>query len=123
MKAISRVLMVLAVLVLTAGCATSTGFAPGAGGRILDTTLKGALVGTVVGAGVGVLGEVFGGGDDHRGRNGVFAPGGYGHGGYDYGRYNSPAEAVNARRYRAMQREEEARRQEAIWAERRRHRR
>ena len=97
------------------GCATGGRggiFSPGAGERIIDTTLKGAIVGTVVGAGVGVLGEVFnGGGSDHRG-GGVFVPGG--HSGY----YNSPAEAVNARRYRQQQWEEEERRLDAIHEER-----
>ncbi len=110
---ISRVLVVLAFLALTTtGCATGTGFRPGAGERVLDTTLKGAIVGTVVGLGAGVLSEVFnGGGDDRRG---VVVRDGHGHSGY--GRYNSPAEAVNARRYRQQQWEEEERRLDAIHA-------
>lgn len=113
-----------AVLVASlSGCATGGRggiFAPGAGERILETTAKGAITGAVIGGGVGILSEVFGGGDE-RGRGGVFVPGGYG--GYDGGHghgggYNSRAEAVNARRYRAAQRDEERRRQEAIWRER-----
>src|SRR3989338_9502834 len=120
MKAISRMLVFAVLVASVSGCATGTGFRPGAGERVLDTTLKGVAVGAVGGVAVGVLSEVFNGGD--RGQDVVVAPGGYGHGGghdgWGHGGYNSPAEAVNARRYRAMQRDEEARRQEAIWAER-----
>lgn len=107
------VFAVFALLVASlSGCVSSTGFRPGAAERVLDTTLKGVAVGAVGGLAVGVISEVFGGGDD-RGRGGVFVPGGYGHGGY-----NSPAEFENAWHYRADQRDEERRRQEAIRAER-----
>ena len=121
MKAISRMLVFAILVASLTGCATGTGFRPGAGERVLDTTLKGVAVGAVGGLAIGVLGEVFGGGDDRRGvvydQRGGYG-GGYGHGGYGYGQYNSPAEARNARLYRQQQWEEEERRLDAIHAER-----
>lgn len=116
-----RIFAVAGMFVLVAslsGCATNPGgslFTPGSGERIIKTTVGGAAVGAAGGLFLGVLGEMFNGGGEHRG--GVVAPGygpGYGHGGY----YNSPAEAENAWRYRQQQHEEERRRQEAIWRER-----
>ena len=67
MKAISRMLVFAILVASLTGCATGTGFRPGAGERVLDTTLKGVAVGAVGGLAIGVLGEVFGGGDDRRG--------------------------------------------------------
>lgn len=97
-------------------------FDAGSGERILDTAVKGAIVGVVVGGGIAILGEVLGGGRDHRDVVVVPGgyPGGYGHGawgdGYVEGRSHARADAE----YRAAQYEEEARRLRAIADERER---
>lgn len=121
------VLAVFAVLGASlSGCATRGSlFNAGSGERILET----AVAGTVVGAGVGVLAEIFGGGD--RDRDVVVARNGHGNGGgwygggcrscgYEYDRqYNSwYAAGESARRNDHFQRQEESRRLDEIRSER-----
>src|SRR3989338_5462346 len=117
------VAVVLFAPVVGAGRGVAGGlFDANSGERILETAVKVGIAGVVIGGGVAILDELFGGGDRNRDYVVVRDSGGWGHGhggwghgdrgcrgcGYEYRRqYNSGWEAgVNARRYERFQRQE-----------------
>jgi len=132
------ILAVVAVVLFAPVVGADRGVAGGlfdanSGERILETAVKVGIAGVVIGGGVAILDELFGGGDRNRDYVVVRDSGGWGHGhggwgrdrgcrscAYEYQRqYNAGlAAGESARRYERFQRDEQSRRREAIRAER-----